>query len=47
MYESLLEWSTRRPESIMDLQARAYTPTQLRLIAEYLATLPAGADETN
>lgn len=46
MYEKLLEMSRRRPEGIMDLQTRAYTPTQLRRIAEYLASLPAeGVEE--
>jgi len=40
MYHSLLEMSLRRPENIMDMQARAYTPAQLRQIAEYLSTLP-------
>jgi cytochrome subunit of sulfide dehydrogenase len=40
MYESLLEMSRRRPENIMDLQARGFTPEQLRLIAGYLSTLP-------
>lgn len=39
MYKELLEMSQRRPEGIMDYQARAYTPAQLRLIANYLATL--------
>lgn len=44
MYKSLLEMSSRRPENIMDLQARAFTPAQLRAIANYLATLrPAAA----
>jgi hypothetical protein len=42
MYKTLLEMSRRRPENIMDLQARAFTPDQLRLIAEYLSTLPEG-----
>lgn len=41
MYEKLLEMSTRPVENIMDAQARAYTPVQLSLIANYLATLPA------
>jgi len=41
MYQKLLEMSQRPAEGIMDLQARAYTPAQLRLIANYLATLPA------
>lgn len=39
MYKELLEMSQRRPENIMDYQARAYTPAQLRLIAAYLSTL--------
>jgi hypothetical protein len=30
----------------MDLQARAFTPEQLRLIATYLATLPPAGSET-
>jgi hypothetical protein len=40
MYKELLEMSLRKPEGIMDLQIRAYTPAQLRLIANYLSTLP-------
>jgi cytochrome c553 len=40
MYKTLLELSQRRPENIMDLQARAFTPEQLRQIANYLAALP-------
>ncbi len=43
MYKSLLEMSQRRPENIMDLQARAYTPEQLRQVANYLATLSSSA----
>jgi cytochrome c553 len=39
MYKKLLERSTRPPENIMDLQARAFTPAQLRQIAIYIATL--------
>jgi sulfide dehydrogenase cytochrome subunit len=46
MYKTLLEMSQRRPENIMDLQARAFTPEQLRLIATYLATLPPAGSET-
>jgi len=46
LYKGLLEMSQRRPENIMDLQARAFTPAQLRLIANYLATLPVAAGET-
>ena len=45
MYNDLLEMSRRRPEGIMDLQIRAYTPAQLRLISNYLATLPASGGE--
>lgn len=45
MFKELREMSRRRPESIMDLQARAYTEAQLRLIANYLATLPPGNSE--
>ena len=45
MYKDLLEMSRRRPEGIMDLQIRAYTPAQLRLISNYLATLPASASQ--
>jgi sulfide dehydrogenase cytochrome subunit len=40
MYKTLLEMSQRRAENIMDLQARAFTPDQLRQIANYLAALP-------
>lgn len=32
-------------ESIMDRQARGYTDAQLRLIADYLSTLPGGGDD--
>lgn len=45
MYNELLEMSRRRPESIMDLQVRAFTPAQLQLIAAYLSTLPPGASD--
>lgn len=45
MFKSLLEMKNRRAENIMDLQVRAFTDSQLRLIAEYLAVQPAGADE--
>lgn len=41
IYKELLEMSKRKkPEGIMDLQARAYTPNQILLISNYLATLP-------
>lgn len=46
MYEKLLELSRRPAEGIMDVQARAYTPAQLRLIANYLATLPGEDDDS-
>ena len=42
MYNELLEMSLRKPEGIMDLQVRAFTPAQLRLIANYLSTRPKG-----
>lgn len=45
LYKSLVEMKNRRVESIMDLQARGFTDAQLRLIAEYLSKLPAGADD--
>ncbi len=45
MYKQLLEMSQRRPEGIMDMQVRAYTPAQLRLIANYLSTLPPSVEE--
>lgn len=48
MLKDLLEMRARRPEGIMDYQARAYTPEQLRLIADYLARLsksPGGEEE--
>lgn len=39
-YNKLMEMKMRRvPESIMDLQAKAYTNEQLLAIANYLATL--------
>jgi sulfide dehydrogenase cytochrome subunit len=47
MYKKLLELSLRRPENIMDLQVRAFTPAQLLAIATYLASLPqSGAGES-
>ncbi len=45
MYKELLEMSLRKPEGIMDLQIRAYTPAQLRLIANYLSSLPKGGGD--
>lgn len=40
MYSELQEMKVRPVESIMDRQARGYTDAQLRLISEYLSTLP-------
>lgn len=40
-YDELIEMKYRTNiEGIMDRQARGYTDAQLRLIADYLATLP-------
>ncbi|MEW5787955.1 MAG: c-type cytochrome [Pseudomonadota bacterium] len=40
-YDELIEMKYRSNiEGIMDRQARGYTDAQLRLIADYLATLP-------
>jgi cytochrome c553 len=44
LYDELREMKARRVESIMDRQARGYTDEQLRLISEYLSTLPGGGD---
>lgn len=45
LYHELTEMKNRsRIESIMDRQARGYTDAQLRIIADYLATLPGGGD---
>ena len=35
----------RETESIMDLAARGYTDTQLRLIADFLASLPGDGED--
>jgi sulfide dehydrogenase cytochrome subunit len=40
LYNDLREMKARPIESIMDRQARGYTDTQLRLIADYLAAQP-------
>lgn len=45
LFEELSEMSKRRPEGIMDLQARGYTEDQLRQISEYLATLPRSGND--
>lgn len=40
LYSELQEMKARPVEGIMDRQARGYTDEQLRLISEYLSTLP-------
>ena len=40
LYNDLLEMKRRPVESIMDRQARGYTDAQLRVIADYVSTLP-------
>lgn len=45
LYNDLREMKARSViESIMDRQARGYTDAQLRLIANYLSTLPGGGN---
>jgi len=39
-YGDLRDMARRRVEGIMDRQARGYTDEQLRLLSEYLSTLP-------
>lgn len=40
LYSELQEMKLRPVEGIMDRQARGYTDAQLRLISDYLSTLP-------
>lgn len=40
IYKELQEMKQRPVEGIMDRQARGYTDEQMRLIADYLSTLP-------
>ena len=40
IFNDLIEMKYRPIEGIMDRQARGYTDDQLRLIADYLSTLP-------
>ena len=40
IYSELQEMKARPVEGIMDRQARGYTDAQMRLISEYLSTLP-------
>ncbi|MBI4995699.1 MAG: c-type cytochrome [Rhodocyclales bacterium] len=42
-YGDLRDMARRRVEGVMDRQARGYTDEQLRLISEYLSTLPQSA----
>jgi cytochrome c553 len=44
LFDELLEMKYRPVEGIMDRQARGYTDEQLRLIADYLSTLPGNGD---
>ena len=45
IYNELREMKHRtRVEGIMDRQARGYTDQQLRVIADYFASLPGGGD---
>lgn len=39
-YGDLRDMARRRVEGIMDRQARGYTDEQLRLLSDYLSTLP-------
>ena len=41
----LIEMKYRPIEGIMDRQARGYTDDQLRLISDYLSTLPGNGDD--
>ena len=44
LFNDLIEMKYRPIEGIMDRQARGYTDEQLRLIADYLSTLPGNGD---
>jgi sulfide dehydrogenase cytochrome subunit len=45
LFNELIEMKYRPIEGIMDRQARGYTDEQLRLIADYLSTLPGNGDD--
>lgn len=45
LFNDLIEMKYRPIEGIMDRQARGYTDAQLRLIADYLSTLPGNGDD--
>ena len=44
LYSELTEMKYRPIEGIMDRQARGYTDYQLRLISQFLSTLPGSGD---
>ena len=45
IFHDLIEMKYRPVEGIMDRQARGYTDEQLRLISDYLSTLPGNGDD--
>jgi len=45
LFNELIEMKYRPIEGIMDRQVRGYTDEQLRLIADYLSTLPGNGDD--
>lgn len=45
LFNELIEMKYRRVEGIMERQARGYTDEQLRLIADFLSTLPGNGDD--
>lgn len=44
LFNDLIDMKYRPIEGIMDRQARGYSDEQLRLIADYLSTLPGNGD---
>jgi sulfide dehydrogenase cytochrome subunit len=44
LFNDLIDMKYRPIKGIMDRQARGYTDEQLRLIADYLSTLPGNGD---
>ena len=45
IFNDLIEMKYRPIEGIMERQARGYTDEQLRLISDYLSTLPGNGDD--
>ena len=45
IYNDVIEMKYRPIEGIMDRQARGYTDAQLRLISDYLSTLPGNGND--